>query len=116
MTVQYSKPVRNTTPQQLGPYTFFDENNAVIDLTPYVSVSCQIKQQGVVYTTVAGTILFPPTAGMVEVSAYTFTSPGIWDVQFICVDGSGNLLPGEPIQVMVVPNVPDLALTQLPQY
>ena len=115
MTIQYQQPVRNNVLQNLV-YTFKDEANATIDLTAYISCSAEAKLQGAAYASVAADFFTPRTSGQVQVDAYAFVGPGIWDIQFVCVDDSGNKLYGEPIQITVVKNVDDLSVGELPPY
>jgi hypothetical protein len=114
--IQYPIPIRNNTPQKVGPYTFLDQNGNVIDLTLYASASLEIKQQGFVFATVPATIMAPATNGQVQVLSYTFVGIGIWDVQFYFTDSSGKNYYGEPLQIRVVANVEDLTLSQLASY
>lgn len=113
--IQYRNPVRLNTPQELD-YTFQDMAGVIIDLTPYVSVSLEVKVQGAVYSTVAAVFSSPQTSGLVKTASYTFTAAGTWTVQFVCVDSGGNKLFGEPLQVNVYDNVEDLVIDQLLGY
>jgi hypothetical protein len=113
--ITYRTPVRNNTPQTIT-YTFKDQNNNVIDLTNMVSASLELKLQGQVFTTVTATFNTPRTAGGVQVAAYTPVGVGVWTAQFYVTDSGGNKYFGEPIQFTVVPNVEDLAVSQLPGY
>lgn len=112
--IQYRTPVRINTPQFLT-YTFTDQNKAPINLSNYITCFMEVKQQGFVFATVAATIQ-SASSGIVQLSTYTFLSAGVWNVQFYCVDGGGNRLFGEPLQVLTYDNVEDLALTQLLVY
>jgi hypothetical protein len=113
---QYQIPVRLNTPQGFN-YTFRDQNNQIIDLTQYDTATLTTKVQGAVFATNDAMIQSPPTAGQVALASLAFTVPGVWDAQFsVTQTSSGIVLWGEPIQFTVVPNVPDLALSQLPAY
>jgi hypothetical protein len=111
---QYQVPLRNNN-AQVFVYTFKDQSNTVIDLTNAVLAFMEVKLYGQLYATIAATINLPPSAGVVQAS-YMPTVIGIWTVQFYTVDGLGNKLYGEPLQITVVPNVDDLALSQLAKY
>ena len=112
---QYQKPVRLNTPQ-LVQYTFRDETQTIIDLTPYVSCSLELKLQGQAYSSTIAAIVAPATGGVVKCAGYIFTQPGIWNAQFVATDGGGHKLFGEPIEIRVVANVEDLALADLAKY
>lgn len=117
MTIQYRIPIRRNVPQAIGPYTFKDQNGNIIPLTNYITFNCEVKVQGALYQILAAQLTGLPATGQVQtINPFAFPSVGTWDVQFVCIDGSGNNLYGEPIQINVVPNVDDLALTQLPVY
>lgn len=107
-------PVRNNTPQQIGPYTFKDQNGNVISLAAYVSCTLELRQSGLPVVSLSATILTPASNGQVQYASYTFTETGIWQAQFYCTDGSGNKLYGEPLQFRVVENEDDAALTDPP--
>lgn len=108
--IQYGTKVPNNTPQSLT-YTFLDQNKNVLNLSNYVSVWLELKLYGQVYIVVPASFS-NQTLGVVTTPFYTFTSPGVWDVQFYCLDGTNNKLYGESLQIVVKPNVDDLALTQ----
>jgi hypothetical protein len=111
--IQYLFPVRNNVPQSLV-YAYTDQNGNVIDLGNYVSVFVEIKQQDTIYSKLPAA--FESQVDGLVACTYTFVGVGVWTVQFLCVDGGGNELFGEPIQITVVPNTEDLALSQLPNY
>lgn len=112
---QYRTPVRNNTPQILT-YTFKDQSGNVIDTTPYVSVTLQVKFQGQLFSTLSANFVYPRNLGMVQCTPVILSMVGIWDFQFYLTDGGNNRVFGIPCQVTVVPNVEDLALSQLPVY
>lgn len=114
--IQWRISVRRNTPQIIGPYTFKDQDEVVIDLTPYVSVWLLIKHQGELVATLPAVVVSPATAGQAKVASYTFASVGTWSVQFYAQDGAGNKVFGEPLQLKVVANVDDLTLSQLLVY
>lgn len=113
--ISYRYPIRMKTPQHFL-YTFKDQDDNVIDLTAYVSVVLELKFQGAVFASVASSFVSPKTAGVVELASQAFTTPGIWDGQFVCTDGTGLKLFGEPIQFKVVKNIEDLDTSELPIY
>ena len=113
--IQLVKPVRKNVPQQ-PKYTFLDENNAIIDLTNYVSAAFEAKVQGAIYSTTVATIVSPPTLGQVLLAFFTFTTTGIWTIQFVCMDVGGGKLYGEPMQLTVIDNVDDMSLQELLTY
>jgi len=113
--IQYRKPVRINVPEVLR-YTFKDQDNNIIDLTNYATVWLESKLQGQVYSTTASTFINPQTSGQVQLLGFVFPTVGTWNIQFYCVDSMGNKLFGEPLQVMVVPNVENLSLDQLAVY
>ena len=123
MTVKYQNPVRINMPVEIGPYTFTDENGAIIDLTVNfiaVSISCELKLRGQLYATIVGGIVNGP-AGIVNVPSYIFTFPvttpvttsGIWTYQFYALNAGGQKLWGEPVQFFAVGNVEDAGLNDL---
>ena len=114
--IQYRIPIRNNTPQPLQ-YTFKDQNNVVIDLTNYQAVFVEIKQQGQASVTLAASFLGLRTSGQVQYApSFTFTSIGIWTIQFHILDPAGNRVFGDILRITVVPNNEDLGTTQLPSY
>jgi hypothetical protein len=112
--IQYRTPVRRNTRQSLT-YTFKDQDKTIIDLTGYVSVTLETKLEGQPYSVLAADFLGSRIGGQVQCGA-VFSLVGVWDLQFVAQDGAGNRVPGEPLQALVVPNVEDLALSQLPAY
>ncbi len=110
---RYAIPVQNDVSQTLN-YTFKDQSNNIINLSTYVSVVLEIKRQGVIFTTQNATFISLGTNGQVQCTPVLPDGVGVWNFQFVCIDGSGNKLYGEILQVIVIHNVSDLALTQLP--
>jgi hypothetical protein len=111
--VPYRTVVRINVPQTLN-YQFLDQDRNIIPLNGYVAVNLEIKLQGEIYATIAGSIS-DATLGKVT-GEHTFTEAGIWMVQFVAVDGSNNLLEGEPLQFRGVKNVVDAGLVELLPY
>lgn len=110
--IKLTDKVRLNMPIQIGIYTFKDQDAAVIDLSSYTSVSCQLKCQGQVYATQTASFVSKP-AGTVKLTSYSHTVAGIWMAQFYCTDGSGNKLWGEPIRYEVVENIEDASLNEV---
>lgn len=97
-------------------YTYHDETGSIIDLTNYNPFFLEVKLQGQVYTIAAASVVGSPTSGVVQSALFLVAGIGVWTVQFFAVDAFSNKLPGELLIFTVVPNVDDLALTQLPNY
>lgn len=114
MTVEYRTPVRMNVPQDIR-YIFRDPDQVIIDLSAYTSVVLETKLQGAVYSTVTAAFDGAKTTGAVRVASLSFTTAGVWDLQFVADDGTNKLF-GEPVQIKVVRNVENLDLNQLPQY
>jgi hypothetical protein len=108
---QYRHPVRKNNRQNLF-YTFRNyDTGARIDLTPYSTVSMDVKLNGELYETVEASFV-DKTGGKVGVVTYKFDEVGRWDIQFVCRDGTALELYGTPLQFDVVMNVEDLDLSQ----
>lgn len=103
--IVYDKPVRRNTPQNLTN-TFRDQDGAIIPLGGYVSVTLLSRRAGDGVIRTSATFLNAPQ-GQVQLSPYTFTKVGTWDVMFRCLTAGGAELDGEPIQINVVPNADD---------
>jgi hypothetical protein len=112
---QYRFPIYRDVPQPIQN-TIRDQNKFPIDLTNYHSVFLEVKLQGQLYITLPASFVSPPSSGQVQLSSYAFPEVGIWSLQFYVADLYDNRIYGEILQVTVVPNVEDLALTQLPTY
>lgn len=93
-------------------YTFTDENDNIIDLTGYASITLELKIQGSLYASVDAAFVSPRSGGQAVCGAYSFPLAGTWNAQFIAVDSLGNLLPGEIVSFVVVPRVRDLTINQ----
>lgn len=106
-------PVRLNTKPAIS-YTFRNAKKQKINLTPFVTVTLYVKQEGVLVDTAIGEFATDRLSGVVS-STYKFASPGIWDIQFQAIDASSNELWGEPLQIRVAKNVPNLALADLAQ-
>lgn len=113
--IQSQFPVRANTANRLQ-YTFRDQYGVLIDLTSYIAVSVLVKYQGNLFSSTPATFNSPTTSAVVSLASIAFPFLGIWDVQFFCMDAGGNKLYGDPYQFRVVPNIDDLALTDLPLY
>src|SRR5271165_6845799 len=69
--VNYALPVRNNTPYSFN-YTFYDNNNNVLNLTSFAQVWLEIKPQGFMVNTGLGKII-STVLGTVTYPYYTFT-------------------------------------------
>lgn len=114
MTVKFRTPLRANNYQQFA-YTFKDRTEAPIDLSDFASVELQLKMQGAASMTVTADFV-NKVLGTVVKDAVRVVKAGVWDAAFVCDDGSGNKLYGEPVQFKVVPNIEDVGPTELLEY
>lgn len=112
---EFAKVVRVDSLLEIGPYTFLDQDDAVINLTSdfvAVSVRCDLKRKGALDIVEPATFV-SQAGGTAHVALYTFTDPGIWMAQFVCTNAGGQELEGDPIIFNVVENVDDLIAGRL---
>lgn len=103
----YRKDVRARVPQRMN-YTFYDETNAIIDLTNYSVVKIILRLDGHDDTIMAGQFNGAKTTGRVYADV-PFYPHGIWQAQFLATSVNADPLYGEPIQVKVRANEDDLS-------
>lgn len=105
---QLRTPIRKNNPVTFTN-TFRNVDGTRINLEGYFQVQAVYKLNGEVKNSEPASFV-DKTNGMVRIVSLRFGEVGKYDLQFVCTDGEGGELYGEPIQYDVVPNIEDLAL------
>jgi len=101
---QHQKPVRAGN-KILLEYIFRDRTGGIITLAGLSYVNVIAKLEGTAITTTLASFDVDRSTGRVYKEGFSFTSSGIWTVQFVAYDGAGVPIKGDPAKIKVAKNL-----------